>query len=225
MKILIIEDEKELASSIKTYLEPEDYLCEIASTYFDAELKLNDHSYDIVLLDITLPGGNGLDLMDLLKKESPDTGIVIISAKNSLDDKLKGLDLGADDYLTKPFHLSELNSRIRALLRRKVFRGQTNLKHHEIDIFPESGEARIHGKNLQLTKKEFSLLLFFVTNKNRVLTRENIAEHLWGENADMADNFDFIYTHIRNLRRKIEEAGGTDYLQSVYGLGYKFIGE
>ncbi len=222
MKILIIEDEAELSASIKTYLEQESYICEVSGTYFDARIKLADYVYDIVLLDLSLPGGNGLDLLEDLKKEHPTTGIVIISARNSLDDKLKGLDLGADDYLTKPFHLSELNSRIRALLRRKIFRGRTSIQFKDIEIDPEAREVRVRGKILQLTKKEFALMVFFITNQNRVLTRESIAEHLWGDNADMADNFDFIYTHIRNLRRKIEDAGGNNYLQSVYGLGYKF---
>ncbi len=139
-----------------------------------------------------------------------------------MDDKLKGLDLGADDYITKPFHLPELNSRINAIIRRKDFHGETNITHNEIEINPAGKQAVVNGRQLELTKKEYNLLLYFIVNKNRVLTKEAIAEHLWGDNIDMADNFDFVYTHIKNLRKKIEKEGGTDYLKTVYGVGYKF---
>lgn len=158
----------------------------------------------------------------MIKESKPKTGVLIISAKNSLDDKLKGLDLGADDYITKPFHLAELNSRINSLIRRKHYDGDNKITFNEIDIDPVAKVARVNGETLDLTKKEYHLLLYFITNKNRVLTKESIAEHLWGDNADMLDNFDFIYTHMRNLRKKMNGLGATDYLQTVYGLGYKF---
>lgn len=222
MKLLIIEDELELLNEIVAYLEKESFLCETASTFSEAAEKLNLYEYDIVLVDITLPGGSGLNLIELLKNIQAQAGIIIISAKNSLDDKLKGLDLGADDYLTKPFHLAELNSRIKALLRRRIFEGQNEIVFNEISINTDTNIACIKDVEIVLTKKEYSLLLFFMTNKKRLLTKESIAEHLWGDNIDLADNFDFIYTHINNLRKKIIKAGGNDYVKTVYGMGYKF---
>lgn len=222
MKMLIVEDELSLLESIKQYMHSEGYVCESAKTFFDAETKLGVYQYEIVLLDITLPGGNGLDLIHTLKKQHPETGILIISAKNALDDKINGLDLGADDYICKPFHLSELNSRINAVIRRRNFNGRTNLIFNEIEIDTVAKEVTVHNKEIKLTRKEYDLLLYCIINKKRVLTKESIAEHLSGDAIDMADNFDFIYTHIKNLRKKIEQEGGTDYLKTVYGLGYKF---
>ena len=216
MKILIVEDEVELLDSIASYLKNEDFICEKASTFFEAEDKLISFNYDIILLDITLPDGNGIDLLKLIKEKSPTTGVLIVSAKNSLDDKLTGLDLGADDYITKPFHLAELNSRVNSLIRRQKFDG------NEIQINPSSKEVTVNGKPIELTKKEYNLLLYFVTNKNKVLTKESIAEHLWGDDIEMADSYDFIYTHMGNLRKKIKKLGAPDYLKTMYGLGYKF---
>jgi DNA-binding response OmpR family regulator len=222
MKILIVEDEPALRESIVRFLETEGYLCESAADLFTAEDKLASHPYDLILLDITLPDGNGLDLLDFVRAQHPETGVLILSARNSLDDKVRGLDLGADDYLTKPFHLAELNSRIKALIRRKQFQGNNVLRFQEISLDLQSMEVRINQQQIQLTKKEYDLLVFFLANTNRVLTREAIAEHIWGDMIDQADNFDFIYTHIKNLRKKIEAAGGKDYLHTVYGAGYKF---
>ncbi|MBL7128239.1 MAG: response regulator transcription factor [Ignavibacteria bacterium] len=222
MKLLIVEDEKQLLQSISQYLQKEGFVCEQASDYFTAEEKLTLYEYDIVVLDITLPDGNGLDLLNMIRKEYQQTGIMIVSARNSLDDKLKGLDLGADDYITKPFHLAELNSRINAIIRRRIFQGQSNIIFNEIEIDPTAKEVTVNNNLLDLTKKEYMLLLYFITNKNRVLTKEAIAEHLWGDNIDMVDNFDFVYTHIKNMRKKIEVAGGTDYLLNIYGMGYKY---
>ena len=222
MKLLIVEDEPSLLQEIKNFLEKENYLCEVTGNFYEADEKLSLYHYDIAIVDITLPGGSGLQLIDNLKKQKIDTGIIIISARNSIDDKLTGLDLGADDYLTKPFHLSELNARVKAVLRRRKFEGATIIVFNEIEIQPEEGSIKIGGKNIILTKKEFELLLFFISNKNRLLTHESIAEHLWGDNIDMSDNFDFIYTHINNLRKKILRAGGKDYVKTVYGMGYKF---
>lgn len=222
MKILIVEDEQQLLESISGYLSKQGFICEEAITWREAEDKLSVYRYNIVILDITLPDGNGLDLIKLLKKSHPDTGILIVSAKNSLDDKLTGLDLGADDYITKPFHLSELNSRINAIIRRKYFHGNNRLIHNEFEIDTASMLVVVNSQPLNLTKKEYDLLLYFITNKNRVLTKEAIAEHLWGDNIDLADNFDFVYTHIKNIRKKITREGGTDYLKTVYGVGYKF---
>jgi DNA-binding response OmpR family regulator len=222
MKLLIVEDEIELLNSTSEYLQKEDFICETAPNFFEAEDKLISYEYDVVILDINLPDGNGLELLKLIKGKNPETGVLIVSAKNSLDDKLNGLDLGADDYITKPFHLAELNSRVNSLLRRRKYEGNKNIVFNEIEIDPDAKTAVANGVTLDLTKKEYFLLLYFVTNKNRVLTKEAIAEHLWGDNIDMVDNFDFIYTHMRNLRKKLKNSGATDYLQTIYGLGYKF---
>ena len=225
MKILLIEDEKELCRSIEAYLTQENYLCEYAMTYDHAIEKINLYLYDCVVVDITLPDGTGLDIIRDLKKNKKETGIIIISAKNSLDDKITGLDIGADDYLTKPFHLSELNARIKSIIRRRTFGGNNEIIINEIQILPDQMQVMVNGKEIILTKKEFDLLIFFISNKNRVLTKEAIAEHLWGEEIDMADSFDFIYTHIKNLRKKMLEKGGNDYINTIYGMGYKFVVE
>ena len=224
MKILIIEDEIELLVAISNFLTKENYICELAENYAKADDKLAIYEYDFILLDITLPDGNGLDLLKSIRKHQKEAGIIIISAKNSLDDKIHGLDLGADDYITKPFYLSELNSRIKAVLRRKQFDGTSILTYNEISLNTESKSVTINGHPIILTKKEYDLLLFFMINKNRVLTKEAIAEHLWEDNIDMSDTFDFIYTHLNNLRRKIRSAGGADYIKTLYGMGYKFTG-
>lgn len=223
MKILIIEDEIELLVAISNYLIKENYICELAENFSKASEKLSIYEYDVILLDITLPDGNGLELLKTVKKCQIKSGVIIISARNSLDDKVKGLDLGADDYMTKPFQLSELNSRIKAVLRRRKFDGTSILNYNEISINTDSKSITISGKEVIFTKKEYDLLLYFFINKNRVLTKEAIAEHLWDDNIDLADSFDFIYTHLNNIRKKIKNAGGTDYIKTIYGMGYKFI--
>jgi DNA-binding response OmpR family regulator len=222
MKILIIEDEVELLEVMVDYLAAESYNCETASTYFKAEDSLSVYSYDMVILDLTLPGGNGLDLIRLIKERNSNAGLLIVSAKNSLNDKLTGLDLGADDYITKPFHLAELNSRIKSLARRRFFEGKNELNFNEININTDSQEVKVNDETLDLTRKEYDILLYFIINKNRVITRESIAEHIWGDNSTFADNFDFIYSHIKNIRKKIEQKKGRNYLQNIYGIGYKF---
>ena len=222
MKILVIEDEPALSETIVSYLEAEGYLCEQAGNVELGTEKIHLYEYDCVLIDIGLPDGNGLTLVKELKKLHAETGIIIISAKNSLDDKILGLDLGADDYLTKPFHLPELNSRIKSLIRRRKFEGKQEIVIDKFTIFPESRQVMVGKTPLQLTKKEFDLLMFFSSNRDRVLTKEAIAEHLWGDFADSADSFDFVYSHIKNLRKKLLEAAGTDYFHNVYGSGYIF---
>ncbi|MCK0130146.1 response regulator transcription factor [Flavobacteriaceae bacterium F08102] len=222
MKILIVEDEEELLNSITSYLKNEDFICEKATTFLEAEDKIVGFNYDIIILDIGLPDGSGLDLLTLIKQQSALTGVLIVSAKNSLDDKLAGLDLGADDYITKPFHLAELNSRINSLIRRRQFKGDEVIKFNEIHVNPNSKTVTVNNQPMELTKKEYNLLLYFITNKNKVLTKESIAEHLWGDDIEMADSFDFIYTHMGNLRKKIKKLGAPNYLRTMYGLGYKF---
>jgi DNA-binding response OmpR family regulator len=222
MKILIVEDEIELLTTMKNYLESEGFLCETASTYFDAEDSLSVFNYDIIVLDLTLPGGNGLDLIRLIKDRNMQAGLLIVSAKNSLDDKVKGLDMGADDYISKPFHLAELNSRIKSLIRRRHFSGVNNLTFNEIIINVDSSEVLVNGESIELTKKEYEILLYFMVNRNKLITRESIAEHVWGDKISFADNFDSIYGQIKNLRKKIGQKNGRDYIHNIYGMGYRF---
>lgn len=222
MKILIIEDETSLSNSIASYLKADNYLCEIAGNYKMALDKIESFDYDCILLDITLPDGNGLNVLKELKKSKRTDGVIIISAKNSVDDKIDGLNLGADDYISKPFHLSELSARISAVIRRRRFDGSANIIVNEITIDTIANTIFINNKLLDLTKKEYDLLLYLVINKNRVISKSAIAEHISGDNADYFDNFDFIYAHIKNLKKKMTSAGATDYIKSIYGMGYKF---
>ncbi|MFY0255114.1 response regulator transcription factor [Chitinophaga sp. 30R24] len=222
MKVLIIEDEPALRSSIQDYLEQQGYICEVATDFKQAIYKVNEFDYDCIVADIGLPLGNGLDIVKELKLLESAAGIIIISAKDSLQDKLKGLELGADDYLTKPFHLSELNARINAILRRKNFDGNTVIHFNEISIKPHSKIVLVHQRSITLTGKEYQLLLYFIANQHRVVTKSALAGHLWGDEYDQAGSYDFIYTHIKNLRKKILEAGGEDYIKTVYGTGYRF---
>jgi DNA-binding response OmpR family regulator len=222
MKLLLVEDEPTLAQSIADYLHEDGFLVERASDYATASEKAALYHYDCILVDIMLPGGNGLDLIRQLKKLESPAGILIISAKNSLDDRITGLELGADDYLTKPFHLAELNARIKSILRRRQFGGKSEIVFAEISIQTAERQVFVLKNSIDLTRKEYDLLLFFLTNINRVLTRETIAEHLWGDDADQMDSFDFIYSHIKNLRKKLSDQGACDYLKAVYGVGYKF---
>jgi len=222
MKILLIEDESELQISIRHYLEPEGNVVESATDYRKALQKIADYEYDCILVDITLPYGSGLDLIREIKAMKSEAGIIIISAKDALDDKIKGLDLGADDYLPKPFHLPELNARIKALMRRKKFQGGTEIVCNEIEIFPQERKVVVHGSPVTLTSKEYDLLLYFIANPNKVLTKSSLAEHIWGDYANGLLNFDFLYNHIKNLRKKLLQKGCTDYLQTIYGLGYNF---
>ncbi len=222
MKILLIEDEPDLRKSIKQYLHQEGYVVESASDFIKAEEKVNEYEYDCILVDITLPKGSGLDIIKQLKKNNSKAGIIIISAKNSSDDKIEGLDIGADDYLAKPFNLAELNSRIKALIRRRNFDGNQSIIVNEITIIPEERTVKVNNDLVNLTAKEYDLLLFFISNKNRVVSKNSIAEHLWGDDSDQMDSHDFIYVHLRNLRKKLAEKGCEDYVQTIYGIGYNF---
>jgi len=222
MKLLLIEDEIILADEISSFISSEGFVCEVVYDYKSALQKINLYEYDCVIVDITLPGGSGLKLIEQLKAISTKTGIIIISAKNSLSDKLNGLSLGADDYLTKPFHLAELNARIQAVLRRRQFNGDTKICFEEISINHEKREVWIKETLMDLTRKEYDLLLYCVSNQEKVLTKEAMAEHIWGDQADSFGNLDFIYSQIKNLRKKMADAGCQDYLRSIYGIGYKF---
>ena len=222
MKLLIVEDEKALSDAIVEYFTSEGYGCETALNFWAADEKVALYDYDCVLVDISLPDGSGFEVIKELKRRKSEAGIIIISAKNSLDDKIMGLEIGADDYMTKPFHLSELNARIKSIIRRRNFSGHTEIICNEIVVIPDEALVKVNNLPIELTKKEYDLFLFLLSNKNRVLTKESIAEHLWGDNMDTSDSFDFIYTHIKNLRKKITEKGGKDYLKTIYGMGYKF---
>lgn len=222
MKVLVIEDEKELSDSIVTYLSAENYLCEQAFTYADAKMKVNVYEYDCVLLDLMLPGGNGLDILcDLRKKRNP-VGVIIVSAKDALDDKVRGLAIGADDYMSKPFHLAELSMRIYAVVRRREFSVSNLLESNGVCVNMMDKSVSVNGEAVLLTKSEYELLVFLIGNKNRVVSKSAIAEHLSGEMADMLDNLNFVYTHIKNLKAKLAAAGCSDCIKTVYGMGYKW---
>ncbi|MBS1591093.1 MAG: response regulator transcription factor [Bacteroidetes bacterium] len=222
MKVLIIEDELELLNSICSYLGNDNFICETATNFHSAIEKISLYEYACIVLDITLPDGSGLEILKELKKKHKADGVLIISAKNSLDDKLQGLKAGADDYLTKPFHLPELSARVEAIIRRKYFNGNDVITLNEIVVNTSQKTVEINNTLIDLTKKEYELLLYFISNKNKVISKNAIAEHLWGDDMDLADSYDFIYTHIKNLRKKLLNANCTDYLKSIYGMGYKF---
>jgi DNA-binding response OmpR family regulator len=222
MKILLIEDEKELSKSIQQYLNGNDLHCEPVNNVTDALEKIEFYEYDCILLDLSLPDGNGFEVLKELKKTNKEDGVIIISAKSTLDTRIEGFQLGADDFLVKPFHLSELLVRIQALIRRKQFSGNNTVTFNEIEINLLSKLVSVNNTKIDLTKTEMDLLLFLIGNKNRVLSKAAIAEHLSGDMADMLDNHDFVYAHIKNLKRKLKKAGSDDYIKTVYGLGYKF---
>ncbi|MBD2705236.1 response regulator transcription factor [Spirosoma sp. BT702] len=220
MKILLIEDESELLVNIQTYLEDEPFTVSTATTFRQAAQKVHDYAYDCVVVDIMLPDGTGLALIEQLKEAHSQAGIIIISAKNSPDDRINGLYLGADDYLSKPFYLPELNARIRALIRRRQHAGEKQLLVGSLTFLLQRNEVKVADHVLPLAPKEYALLLFMVTNKGRLLTKEGIAEHIWGEYTEDADSLEFLYTHIRNLRKKLTSSGCPDYIKSRYGVGY-----
>ncbi len=222
MKLLIIEDEISLANSIQDYLLDGGHICESVQTYNAASEKIALYDYDCLIVDINLPDGNGLDIIRAVKAKNLKSGIIIISARISLDNRIEGLNIGADHYLTKPFHLAELNAHIKSINRRINFSGNNEIVFNEIKVMPDEHRAFINNKEISLTHKEFELLLFFMANKNKVITKSGIAEHLWGDYMDSADSFDFIYTHIKNLRHKLMKKGCTDYIKTIYGVGYKF---
>jgi len=222
LKLLVVEDEAGLKDSIRDYFTEAGNVCETVSDYGLAMQKINLYRYDCIILDITLPNGNGLDILRTLKTNRYPDGVLIISAKNSLDDRLQGLDLGADDYLTKPFHLSELRARVMAITRRKSFDGNHIVVFNELQLDMLAKSVSANDTPIKFTKREYDLLLYFIANKGKVVTKNAIAEHLWGDSIDAANNFDFIYSHIKNIRKKLMEAGSKDYIHAAYGMGYKF---
>lgn len=222
MKLLIVEDDHEIQESIVDYLQPEGYVCEQAFDMVSAQDKITSFSYDCVLIDINLPDGSGLQLIQHLKQLKKTAGIIVITARNAINDRVKALEFGADDYLVKPFNLAELNARIKSLLRRIQFHGNNQITAGNITILPDKFQAEIDGKSLDLTKKEFELLLFFVSNTGRVIAKESLAGRLWGDDMDLSYSYDFVYAQIKNLRKKLKENGAGDPIQTIYGVGYKF---
>ncbi|MGV6861461.1 MAG: response regulator transcription factor [Putridiphycobacter sp.] len=222
MKLLIVEDDKDLLRTILKYFDSYNYTLEKAKTFSEGLNKVKNHSYDCVILDLNLPDGDGIALLEIIKKENKDTGVIILSANSSLETKVAGLEIGADDYLTKPFHLPELNARVKSVIRRNKFNGNNEVTFNEIRIDTASIEVFVNNARLKLTRKEYELLLYLVINRNRVLTRHSISEHIWGDYIDRGDSYDYIYSHLKNLRKKITDKGGKNYIQTIYGIGYKF---
>ena len=221
MKILVIEDEPEMLQLITDSLEENDFTVESATNYESAVVKVGVYDYDLIILDITLPDGNGLSLLKKIKEENRQDGILIVSAKDSLDDKLQGLGLGADDYLTKPFYMAELNARVNSILRRRKFEGNIRINYGNVEIWPEEHIINVGLERLELHKKEYEILLYLVVNKNKLVTKTALAEHVWGDSIDKVDNFEFIYSQIKNLRKKLRDRSASVDIQAVYGIGYK----
>ena len=221
MKILIVEDEPDLRETIRISLVKEHFVVETAADYFSALDKVNDYDYDCILLDIMLPGGSGLDLLRELTRLHRSDSVLIISAKDSLDDKVEGLELGADDYLTKPFHLAELNARVKSVIRRRQAKGDVSITMGNLLLYPDKRQVEVGGVPLQLNRKEFDLLYYFIVNPDRVINKMSLAESVWGDNIDQVDSLDFIYSQVKNLRRKLKQAEATVELKAVYGFGYK----
>jgi two-component system, OmpR family, response regulator ArlR len=221
MKILVIEDEPDMLDNMVQSLQQEKYLVETAATYDAALEKISLYDYDCILLDINLPGGSGLNILRQLKKLNKTEGVIIVSAKNSLDDKVAGLELGADDYLAKPFHMAELHARVKSVLRRRKFDGNHLLTLGNLQIDPDKHQVTIQEKELVLNRKEFDILLYLATNKDRLVSKTALAEHVWGDYIDEADNFEFIYSQIKNLRKKLKDNQAEIEIQAIYGIGYK----
>lgn len=225
MKLLIIEDNKELSKMIENAFRLQRFVVEIAYDYAEANVKINLYEYDCILLDIMLPDGSGLSILRHLKSMNKSESVIIISAKDSLDDKIEGLELGADDYLTKPFHMSELIARVRSVLRRNNNNGKLTIDLGNVSIEPDKFKACVNGKELELLKKEYDILHYMIERPNILIKKEMLAEAIWGDYIDQVDNYDFIYTQLKNLRNKLTKAKATIYIKTVYGFGYKICEE
>lgn len=222
MKLLFIEDDRELLKSVLLYFNEGGYNCETAKSIIEAQDKIENYDYDCIILDLILPDGNSLPLLSKIQAQKRETGIIVLSANSNIDDKVLSLDLGADDYLTKPFHLSELNSRIKSIIRRKKQSGSSLLEFNEITINTDAKEVKVNTTSLRLTKKEYDLMLYLFYNRNRVVTKSSISEHLWGDYMDFSESSDSVYSHLKNLKKKLNSAGANDYIKSLYGVGYIF---
>ncbi|RYU79590.1 response regulator transcription factor [Hymenobacter persicinus] len=222
MKLLIVEDEPALITSLVSYLQGQHYVCEVASTFADAQEKMLLYDYDCILLDLTLPGGDGLDLLRELQRQRKANGVIITSARNAVEDRITGLHLGADDYLPKPFYLPELSARVAALVRRRHYNGSNLIQAHALTVDVLARTASVAEKPLTLTRTEFDLLLLLLANQGRVIAKGAIAEHLSGDAAEQFDTYETVYAHVKNLKRKLTEVGAADYIRTVYGIGYRF---
>ena len=223
MKILLIEDEEELRNTVREYLTREKFIVECAEDYASAMEKVNDYDYDCILLDIMLPDGSGLRILEELRRQRKPAGVIIISARDSLDDKVEGLELGADDYLPKPFHLAELSARIRSVVRRHQRDGQQSLDVGNVRLYPDSRRVEVAGCEVELLRKEYDILYYFMSRPNHMVDKATLAEAVWGDHIDQADNFDFVYAQMKNLRRKLHDAGADIEIRAVYGFGYKLV--
>ncbi len=221
MKILIVEDEVQMLDNMTKNLLAEGFLVETATNFVQAQQRIGVYEYDCILLDINLPDGNGLELLKIIKKKGLQDGVIIVSARDSLDDKLQGLDLGADDYLPKPFHMAELRARVKAILRRKNFEGYDEVRIGNISVNTTNRTLFIENKEVELNRKEYDVLLYLASNKDRLVNKNALAEHVWGDNIDQADSFDFIYSQIKNLRKKLDAHSADIQIKAVYGIGYK----
>ena len=222
MKLLIIEDDNSLREIMQRALTAEGYVVETASTFFKAEDKIAGYEYDCIMLDIMLPDGNGLQLLEKIKSLGKNDRVIIISARDSLDDKITGLDLGADDYLPKPFYMAELSARIKSVMRRGTGAVTNIMNCGNIALDMNSRRVKIAGKEITMLKKEFDILLYFMQRTGHIIDKAVLAEAVWGDHIDMADNFQFVYAQIKNLRKKLTEAGADTNIKAVYGFGYKF---
>ena len=223
MKVLIVEDDSSLREIIKRSLLEEHYIVEVAEDFKSALRKINDYSYDCILLDIMLPDGSGMDVLKKLKKQSKKESVIILSAKDSIDDKVLGLDYGADDYLAKPFHLAELKARIKSVIRRKQQGGEKNIQVGNVKIEPDSRLVYVENTLLDLLRKEYDILHYFMTRPEHVIDKTVLAESVWGDHIDQVDSFDFIYAQIKNLRRKLKQSDASIEIKAVYGFGYKLV--
>lgn len=223
MKILIIEDEVALLQTIEEFLKSENYLIESAMDYHSALHKVMNYQYDCILLDIMLPGGSGLDILKKLKSEHKKQPVIILSAKDSVEDKVLGLEIGADDYLAKPFHLAELLARVKSIIRRNAQDGEQFIKYKNVTLNPDSRQVSVAGNSISLNRKEFDLFYYFMLRPNKLMEKTTLVESVWGDNSDQADNLDFIYSQIKNIRKKLKEAKADMDIQAVYGVGYKLI--
>ena len=220
-RILIIEDEPDLLDSMVASLEPLGFHCEKALNFRSAIEKMDQFEYDCMVVDLNLPDGDGIEVIKAVRENRSTSGIIIVSARNALDERIRGLAAGADDYLVKPFHLSELIARVQSIIRRIRFNGDTRIQFRQMEIDPDQKIARYQGKEIEFTRKEMDIFLYLISNKNRVITREAMAEHIWGDEIYDMGGFDSMYTHIKNLRKKIQQSTGEEWLETVYGVGYK----
>lgn len=223
MKILIVEDEVDILNSVREFLEREQYLVETAQNYDEALDKVLLYRYDCILLDVMLPGGSGLDILRKMSDRGVKQPVLILSAKSSVEDKVAGLEIGADDYLAKPFHFSELLARVKSIIRRNLQNGDQSIRYKNVQLNPDNREVKVEGKVVPLNRKEYDVLYYFMLRPNKLFEKTAIAENVWGDHADQADNLDFIYSQIKNIRKKMKEAGADIDLQAVYGIGYKLV--